>query len=180
MHENANKFSFIAHAYPEHKLSDVLALLQLPSIDLNAAVWVSVDNGWIGQPALDGTFERLEKPEKWAFGDSVLQIQSLLEYCLVKLAEKESDIEEYTLSEWASGHASHDLLIALQLLLNDGIIATYSLKDYVYNEDGSKMVDEEGKTIPSDYTFYTLFNNRKHQWGKKQFNITPTENVTNE
>jgi hypothetical protein len=157
MLENAHKVAFLAEQYPEHTLGQIIALLQIPSIDINAAVWTAVEAGLISEPDKStGTFQRLKTPAVWAFGDTVRDLQNEIVYCFNKLARNETDLEENYLSQWTAGYTSHDVMICLNNLLNSNILSEYQI------EDGE-----------NSYTFYTLYENREQLWGRKSFKKDP-------
>lgn len=159
MLHNANKITYIATQYPQHKVSEVLALLQMPPIDVNTALWLAIELGWLSKP--DPETERVEvlnKPDPWEFGTKVDELEAALRYAFEKLADKETDMEEFMLNRWTAGYASHDVLVAMRRLLEDNVLHEYVI------EDGD-----------SNYTFYTLYENREHLWGRKQFKKDPLE-----
>lgn len=165
--ENAYKFAYIASKYPKHKLPDVLALFSLPPVDQNLAIWYAERTGLL-KVTMEGEnkgeitmLDSLKDMPFTIFGESTMLIKEKLIEALTFLAEKEADIEEISLSQWFAGYHSHDLLIALQLLLSENKIASYILK--------SIEQDESGEEVPSEYTFYTLYANRGNRWGKKLF-----------
>lgn len=165
MLENANKVTFLMLQYPEHSLVQIISLLQMPAIEINTAIWTAEEMGFIGKPDDEtGITPVLSPPEPFAFGDNVKELEDMLVYALGKIAEKEQDIEENYLSNWTSGYSSHDVMIALKDLINDRVVASYII------EDSENDIEEEKA---NEYTFYTLFKNKDHLWGRKQFKIDP-------
>lgn len=161
MLENANKVSFIIQQYPEKTLTEVIALLQMPAIDINSCIWAAQELGFISEADLEtGRVELLTPPETWDFGNDVKELQDMLVYSLTQLAKKEQDLEEVYMSNWTGGYPSQDLLVAVRHLMQEQRVADYQLTD--------------PKDLKSTYTFYTLFENREQLWGQKQFAVEPT------
>lgn len=160
MHENAHKFAFLAKHYPQHDLPELVALMALPSIDVNAAIWVAVDEGLISEPTPDNKLDFLKAPKKWNFGENVADLKTSILYCFNKLAASEVDLAEQHVQDWTTGYMPHDVLVALKSLIEEKKLATYELVD--------------PKDTASVYTFYSLFENSEQLWGKKQFKEQPT------
>lgn len=157
MLENANKVVYLAEQYPEHNLTQLISLLQLPAIDINNAVWAAIDMGWLTEPdKKTKRVEVLQRPEPYYFGESVDDLQDILLYAFERLGKQETDLEEYSLSQWVQGYPSHDVLIAMRLLLDGKKLHEYMI------EDGE-----------NNYTFYTLYENKDKVWGSKQFKQNP-------
>lgn len=157
MLKNANKVAYLVEQYPEHKISQTIALLAMPSIEINTAIWAATELNFITAP--DKATEKVAlatPPETWQFGHEVEDLRETLLYSFEQIAKKEIDLEEYQLSEWTSGYPSHDIIIAMKLLLNGNQLHEYVL------EDGE-----------NNYTFYTLYENRDKLWGRKAFKKDP-------
>lgn len=155
--ENAQKIAYIVQQYPKHTLDEVIALMELPSIDINCAIWEAVEAGYISKP--DDTTKMshiIEPPLVWGFGEVESELEDALLFSFKKLAEDETDLEENFLSQWTRGYAAHDVMIALRQLTN-----SKQLSEYVI-EDGD-----------NSYTFYCLTENRDKLWGRKQFKKDP-------
>lgn len=162
--ENSHKIAYLIQQYPEHKLEQIIGLVQLPAIDINVAIWTAIDNGLISEPDQEtGKSTFLKAPKKWQFGDTVDPLKETLIYAFKNLAKKESDIEENYLNGWLQGYTPHDELIAMKQLLNDQVFAEYMI------EDGD-----------SQYTFYTLYENRDKLWGRSQFKKDPLNDKVGE
>lgn len=164
MLENANKVAYLVEQYPEHKISQTIALLAMPSIEINTAIWAATELNFITAP--DKATEKVAlatPPETWQFGHEVEDLRETLLYSFEQIAKKEIDLEEYQLSEWTSGYPSHDIIIAMKLLLN-----SKQLHEYVL-EDGE-----------NNYTFYTLYENRDKLWGRKAFKKDPLTGEDNQ
>lgn len=153
---NAHKVAYLVYVYPEKKMTEIINLFQLPPIDINAAIWAAVDLGLISQPTKEGEVKFLKKPDSWDFGADTEHLIDAVYYCFEKLAQREEDLEENYVSNWLMGYTSQDTLIAIKRLLENKQLAEYEI------EDGD-----------SAYTFYTLYENRKKLWGKKQFKKNP-------
>lgn len=166
IHENAQKFIFLAREYPKKTLEDLTQLMSLPGIDVNLAIWHAVDQGWMIDPAdTEGNdpYVHLSEtlPQKWEFGESVDELAAKVVKAFHVLTKKETDLQWEFLSAWLMGYTARDTLIVLKHMLAEGTIEKYSLTD---PED-----------IESVYEFYTLPENRKNLWGAKSFKIQPTE-----
>jgi hypothetical protein len=164
--DNAIKVAYLAEVYEKKSLKEIVELFQLPILDKNCAIWRASDLGFISFDEKTYTYKTLKPIYLSHFYEipSVLQLVEDILYILKKLSKHKSDIEETTLTQWLQGYPPQDVLIAIQLLLRENIrgdklISCYSLKD-----DGN------------DYTFYTLTQNLKKAWGKKQFKVKPKAN----
>jgi hypothetical protein len=150
--ENAYKLVYIASKYPKHNLSQILALMQLPGIDINCAVWRAVDMGWLKTPDKDNPVEVLTMPDL-VWGEEIHTLIERIKFAFKKLAVTEQDPGEIMLGEWCGGYPSHDVLIAMQVLIGSGVIDSYTITS---DKDGT-------------YTFYTLHENLGKDWGRSQF-----------
>lgn len=159
MFQNANKIAYLVQQYPEHKLTEIIGLLQMPAIEINTAIWRATEEGFISEPDKDnGTIELLKAPETWDFGTTVNDIKDMLLYSFAELSKKETDLEENYLSQWTAGYPTHDILIATRHLLETKELAQYMIEDK-----------------DSTYTFFTLYENRDKLWGRQQFKIDPLD-----
>lgn len=166
MQHNAHKFAFFVETYPEHTVAQIIAILEMPAIDINCAIWAATELGIISEPDKETNMTAiLKKPEVWNFGKVEADLEDALLYSFQQLAKKETDLEENYLSQWTGGYTSHDVMIALKQLINDEQIASYEL------EDTLTMKGKNGE--PNIYTFFTLYENRDKQWGAKQFKQSP-------
>lgn len=155
--ENAHKITFLVETYPEHTLPQIIELLQMPAIDINAATWYAQEEGWLSEVDPETNMVSLTfKEHRYDFGHSVDDLEAKLLFCFEKLAAKETDLEENYLSNWTLGYPSHDVLIALKDLETDKLLAQYQI------EDGENK-----------YVFFTLYSNRKKLWGQAQFKTNP-------
>lgn len=178
--ENANKVGFIVEQYPEHKLPDVLKLLQMPPIDINTAIWAAEKLGFIGKPnAETGEIPRGEVPANWEFGSDVEDLKSTLVFSFTELGKREKDLTEEYLSTWLSGYPTQDKLVAMKSLLNDRVLAEYNIDDPQLDDKGEPTYDEDGKPVINVYTFYTLFENGENLWGRKDFKKDPVTGESN-
>jgi hypothetical protein len=161
LEQTTHKVVYLACQYPEKTLTEVIKLLALPAIDINTAMWHAEDEGWfkLGDTE-DGTIEVLKKPAAWNFGPEETRLEKMLLYAFQKLNSKERDLEEFFVSQWTMGYASHDVLIAMRRLLETKKLAEYQIED-----------------AENKYIFYTLYENRDKQWGRKEFKIDPLANV---
>lgn len=159
MVENANKFAYLVQQYPEHNLDQLVALLQMPAIDINTAIWAAQDMSLVSPPDKQTKFVQfLVETPAWNFGEVEANLEIALMYAFGRLAAEETDLEEHYLSQWTAGYTSHDTLIALKRLIETKKLAQYAI------EDGD-----------STYQFFTLFENKNELWGNKQFKKAPLE-----
>lgn len=158
--ENAKKLVYLASKYPSHNIAQVFALMQLPGIDLNCALWHAADMGWMKLPEKDKPLELLELPS-FVFGSELVDLEDRLLYSFRKFAQKEQDPGEYMLNDWCRGYPSHDLAIALLRLIESEVIADYKAAEI--------FKDESGKKHRTEYTFYTLKENLGKDWALTQF-----------
>lgn len=155
--ENANKFAYLAGAYPDHSAAEIIGLMEMPAIDINTALWAAVELGWVLDPKThEGVTGLVQAPETWQFGQQLQDLEDNLLYAFSVIGKAETDIEEHKLSEWTEGYPKHDLAIVMKRFLADKVLASYELEDT--NPENDSM-----------YTFYTLYENREQKWGAKQF-----------
>lgn len=173
MRHNANKIAFYVQQYPEKKVSEMLAVLELPAIDINTAFWAAQELGWISEPNKEkDSVELLSVPEIWDFGDNVAELEEALLYAFARLATKETDLEEFYISQWTEGYPKQDVLVAIKHLLVERKLAEYEVKDASVDEKGNKVY-KDGEQVMETYIFYTLYENGEQMWGRKQFKVDP-------
>lgn len=169
MRENAHKMTFLIMQYPEHSVTQIINLLQMPAIEINTAIWVAEELGYIDKPNEETSIASvLSPPEPFDFGRVEQELETMLVYSFEQLAKKKQDLEENYLSSWTAGYQSQDVMIALARLINNQQIASYTIED--------AAIDDAEDATGSEYTFYTLYKNRDKLWGRKQFKIDPLEN----
>lgn len=175
MLEGANKIAFIKQNYPEHKLNDVISLLQMPAIDINTALWAAQELGFVSKPdAETGVFELKTPPEIYDLGKTVRDLQDAIVYSFTELAKKETDLEETYFSQWVQGYDTHDILVAMKELLNDRVMFEYDVNDPELDKKGKPVLNEDThEPIINVYTFFTLYENGEQRWGEKQFKRNP-------
>lgn len=176
MLELANKFVYLCQAYPEKNIDQIINLYHVPPVDMNCAVWLAIDLGWIkteerteevdetnikgkvvGKKEVVVTYPIvIGKPETWQFGEVEVELENAITYAFVKLNAEEKDLEENYLGGQLNGYAPHDVLIAVKHLLDDGVLHEYEI------EDGENA-----------YIFYSLKENAGKNWGQKQFKTNP-------
>lgn len=160
MKENAHKITYLISVYPTKNLADIINMIQLPPIQINSAIWAATELGYISEPnAETGLVKLISPPEPFEFGEVEQELENALEYCFNKMILKEQDLEENYLNSWLTGYGSHDHIIAIKQLISRNILAEYSLQD--------------GE---NEYIFYTTFENREQEWGRKQFKKDPVAN----
>lgn len=160
---NANKFAYLVQVYPEHTIEQIIALLDMTAIEINTAIWDAANAGWVLN--IEDTEAPVgvgDLPEGFELGPDIEEMKNMLTLCFWQLSKKEIDLEEHYVSEWTRGHKAHDVMIALRQLLDDEILASYTLTD--------------PKDTESVYTYYTLYANREQKWGRKSFKVQPEKN----
>lgn len=162
MLHNANKITYLIEQFPKHSPEEILALLQMPPIDVNAAMWYAQELGWITDiNKKTNKMKLLATPDMWDFGPLEKTLEDEIEFCFQRLGKDETDLDEKFLSDWTNGYPAHDVIIAMKRLLNDRVLFEYRLTDT--DKDGNENV----------YKFFTLYENSEMQWGKKNFNKAP-------
>lgn len=157
MRENAHKITYLVSVYPDKPLSEIIQLMQIPAIQINAAIWAAIELGYINEPDEDNAPATLASPpEPYVFGEFEEELEASLIYCFSKLLKKEQDMEENYLSSWTAGYGSHDTIIAMKRLLANNVLAEYEI------EDGENV-----------YKFYTNYDTCEQLWGRKQFKVDP-------
>ena len=160
--QNAQRVAYLVREYPKQKMVEMIGLLVMPEIDKNTAIWAAAELGYIALPDEQTGFSEFKKaPDVWYFGEHELHLESTILYCVKKRAEKEFDIEEFFLTQWCAGYPAHDVLIATKHLMEMRKITSYDI------------VDKTDKKAPSTYTFFTLYKNAEHRWGRKSFKKDP-------
>lgn len=160
MLENAHKITYLVQQYPDHKLSEITKLLGMPAIEINTGLWYAKDLELIDIPG-DDSITYIKSPDNWVFGEQVETLMDMLLYALQKTAETERDMEENYISNWTLGYNPQDVMIAINMLVGNGQLGTYTLAD----PDDLKSV----------YTFYTLAANVDKVWGRKSFKKEPVQ-----
>jgi hypothetical protein len=160
MYENAHKVGFLCELFPEHKVAQIIDLLQMPAIDINCALWSAIDLKIIEAPdKKTGNIKFLGEPATgWNFGDTQRDLQTTILYAFETLAKEETDLEETYLSNYLSGYSTQDTMIAVKRLIADKKLVEYAI------EDGENT-----------YQFFTLYQNREQLWGQKQFRKNPLD-----
>jgi hypothetical protein len=188
--ENAHKFVYLAKAYPEKKVNEIINLFRLSPIDINCAIWLALDKKWVEIVDREEVIEvpHPKKPKKkvekkvqvsyakvigkpaewafkdqWNFGAEVKELEASLVYAFAHLNAEEKDLEENYVANWLTGYAPQDTLIAIKHLLETDILHEYEI------EDGD-----------SAYIFYTLKENAGKNWGTKQFKANPLTGEPND
>lgn len=170
--ENAHKVTYLVKTYPKKTFKDVLdekgqvidngivSLLAMPAIDINSAIWCAQGYGWLGEPDPEtDIMPLLGEPSEWKFGDSLDRLKETILYAFSELAKKETDLEEFHITQWLAGYPTQDMLIAMKHLLETKHLAEYELTD--------------PKDKKSTYKFYSLFENGEQMWGRKSFKVQP-------
>lgn len=173
MLHNANKIGFYIQQYPDKKLPDLLNMLQSPAIDINTALWAAEELGWIAEPNKEtGEVKLLTAPKTWEFGKAVDDLEDVLLYAFTKLNAKETDLEEFYISQWTMGYPSLDVLVAIKHLLVDKKLAEYEIETPEVDEKGNEVY-KDGEKVMETYIFYSLYENGEQMWGRKSFKKDP-------
>lgn len=158
--ENANKITFLVEQYPEKSLLEILKMCQMPSIDMNNALWAAQALKYMWEPDKEtGKLKLRTTPDKWEFGETETNLEEAIIYALKQTAKSETDLEEHYLNQYIGGYFTHDQFIAIRHLVSTGKITEYEIVD----GDDSENV----------YLFYSLPKNAHHKWGRKQFKKDP-------
>lgn len=172
MRENAHKITFLVEQYPEHTTTQIISLLELPAIDINAAFWTAQELGFLSEPE-DDNVKLLKRPRDWHFGDAQRDLQHEILYIFEQLAKKETDLEENFISQWTQGYPAHDVMISLKQLVNEKKLGQYTLEDQRIDEKAEPVFNEDGKPEMDEYVFFSLYENSEQMWGIKQFKKPP-------
>ena len=170
MIENAQKVAFIAKTYPEKNIVEVSQMFQTSPIEFNAGAWAAQDLGYI-EVDKEGVVTIKDLPSEWSFGDLIEHLMVELPFTIGKLNINQADIEDEYLTSWCAGFPAQDVIIATKLLLEQGKLASYEVKNETKIEPNreQRRKGAEKKTIVDTYTFYTLPENADKRWGEKQF-----------
>jgi hypothetical protein len=165
---NARKFAFLAQAYPEKTFEEVVAMFQLPAIDINCAVWQLETENIIDKITdksakvllLHPVFneDRDKKLDTDFFGPEVGGLINDIRFALENLARAEGDLEDQYFSNWTAGYLPHDLFTAMGYLMMTKQVSQYDLTSIMDKVEDSSV-----------YTFYTLTENLGKEWGRSQF-----------
>ena len=140
-------------------------MVPMPAVDLNNGLWYAEEMGWIHPPdEKTRILKPKHMPEEWDFGQGVKDLENAILYWLGKLADRETDPEDYQVGTALMGYPPHDILIAMRELERKKLVHEYAIEDTL-----SEL--EEDK--PSTYIFYTLMQNKNKQWGSKHFKKNP-------
>lgn len=182
--ENAHKLAYLAKSYPEMPLDDIRQIVAWTLLDYNNAIWrakelelISVEQRSVEQKAPHPTKKNkfvtemvdvpfavfVDAPLEWSFGTLQDDLQSSIKYMFTQLEAKEDDLEEHYLNSYLQGYPPREHLIAVQYLLETGVLHEYMIED---NDN--------------PYLFYTLKKNAGKNWGQKQFKVNPLTGEANE
>jgi hypothetical protein len=161
MLENANKLAYLKKIYPELDTDDLLKLMQCSGVEINSAIWLAEELGFISVDPKTSQMTFKKAPETWQFGKDVKLLEDIIVYCFQQLAKRETDLDEKFLTDWLVGYPVQNSLIAVSNLVSDRVLAEYELTDDTF------------KTAKSVYKFYTLYENSEMMWGKKNFSKSP-------
>lgn len=178
MTENANKVAYLVKTYPDKKLEEIISLLQMPSININTALWAAQELGFIA--AADEETHLIEllkipKVQDWDFGDIVRELEAMLIFAFEQSAKNQVNFEENELDEWVMGYAPMDFLIAMKHLMEAGKIVSYDIDDPQLDKKGRPMLDKDKAPVINTYTFYSLPGDAANKWGQKRFKKNPLE-----
>ncbi len=163
---NVHKVVFLANEYSTKPMKEISSLVILPPADVNVAIWRAIDMGFLTVDN-DDKVTIHEVPEVWELGEDVEYLKQTIVYLFKHLARDEMDLEENLFGHWTAGYATHDVMIAMKLLLADKVMSTYEITNAEIVKKGTKTREEV--TRDSTYTFYTLWENNEQMFGRKQF-----------
>lgn len=164
--ELAQKIVFISLKYPKHNLTQIVVLLKgYKGADIDLAIYYAQDKGWIEVTDTGKVDEnkfpiksiRVSKIIPFKFGKDSEEMKGRVLLIMDQVAKDNRDVEEYPLTAFFNEFPACDLLIAIQELLNEGMITSYGITD---------DSNEFGK---SDYTYYSLAKNNGKFLGKNDF-----------
>lgn len=174
MIENAQKLTYMLYCYPTKTIMEIINFFQLPPIHINAAIWKAEDMGYISKADPEtGMVEILSSPEPFEFGDTVEELMELLKYSFDKLSAEEKDLEENYLNQWLAGYGSHDHIVAMKYLLNNGVLAEYTVSDQQFDGKGKPVLGEDKEPLINEYVFYTKAGCEDNRWGERRFKTPP-------
>lgn len=175
MLENAHKLTYMLYCYPNKTIMEIINFFQLPPIHINGAIWKAEDMGYISKADdQTGMVEIKSMPEPFVFGDTVDELMHLLRYSFDKLSAEEKDLEENYLNQWLAGYGSHDHIVAMKYLLNNGELAEYTVDDTQMDEKGRPVIDKKTKEpVVNEYVFYTKAGCEENRWGERRFKTPP-------
>lgn len=153
--DDAKKVAYLVRRYPGKTIKDVLAMLAMPMISKDCALWEAERQGWVTIDKGAGTIAATSEDVAIVEDDSIQAIMDRITFGLRHQNEIEEDIDEVQFLEWLAGFPPHDVLISINMMLGKGKISNYEVHD--------------GENI---YTFYTLPHNVSQGWGKKRFKKT--------
>ncbi len=170
MIENAQKIAFIAKTYPEKNIVEISQLFQTSPIEFNAGAWAAQDLGYF-TVAPDNSVKLGDLPEEWNFGELTEHLLVELPYAIAKLNAEQADIEEEYLGNWTAGFPAQDVIIVTKLLIEQGKLASYEVKNETVISPNREQRRKGAKPeiVVDTYTFYTLPENVDKRWGEKQF-----------
>ena len=157
---DARKVAYLTATYPKKSLQQILEMFNTwPAINKDCAVWEAVSQGWVEVSKKGGNITLTADEVPVPHVDELITIiQSRLLYWMKHQAAMERDLDDSVMVELIAGFPVHDLIIAINLMLDDLIIENYTIT--------------EGKKGENVYTVWTLPENRSKEWGRKHFKPT--------
>lgn len=152
---DARKIAYLAHLYPGKKLSEIMDIMFIPGIARDTALWEAEEQKWVAVDLKKDTVTSLEIVELPDEDDWLSAIRERIEYLIEHQNAREEDVDEVILLDLLHGYSTHDVLVAINLLLDDGSISNYTVT--------------EGKEKENVYTFYCLPEHEGSHWGLKRF-----------
>jgi len=144
-----------------NKLSELVANIDLPPIDLNLAIWDAVKDGQIELDEKKGTVKALVKPEVSFDGDLANKLLRVIQH----YASKEINVTRGTLNgvikdpTTGNGYAWHEYISALQYLIDT---------DQVIEEQVE--VPKTGSRPYHKFVFLCLADNPNEDWNRREVN----------
>lgn len=174
--ENAHKIYFVAKVLKD-EVNDLVLLsriFSMPKIDFDVAAWAARDLGLI-KINDDNTFDLLEEPKEYQLSELTQHLMDIVPILVAEVNANETVIEEEILQGHCNGFPQQDIIMAIQMLVDNGTLALQEILDrevIKLNREERRKPENEGKTeevIESTYYFYTLPENADKDWHEKQF-----------
>ncbi len=157
----ANILAFYSYYYPKETVDDIALDFKLPAANIINGLYYGEREGFFTAKKNGAQFKEIivsAVPDDNAdFGKDLERVKSNIFEIITNINSDEADITDDNLFIWL-GVPFIVAKVALQLLVNEGKLVKYFLRD--------------PKDVKSVYHFYTLTENQDKFWGKKQFKTT--------
>jgi len=153
--QDAKKVAYLCKCYPDKKLHEIIGMIMMPNIAKDCALWQAERMGYVSIDAKKDKIELLAKEITPDMDDNLEAVMNRIEFGVTRQNSIEQDIDEEMFLQWLQGYMPQDTLIAINLLMEQGVISNYNIL--------------EGRGGKNVYTFYTLPKNEVNEWGRKNF-----------